>query len=54
MIHVAVNENAATAMINTQIASAAASMTWILYEKRRDGKATTLGVALLTTKAASF
>ena len=36
---------AATAMINTQIASAAASMTWVLYEKRRDGKATTLGVA---------
>jgi len=32
-------------MINTQIASAAASMTWILYEKKRDGKATTLGVA---------
>jgi Amt family ammonium transporter len=32
-------------MINTQIASAAASMTWALYEKRRDGKATTLGVA---------
>ena len=36
---------AATAMINTQIASAAASMSWVLYEKRRDGKATTLGVA---------
>ena len=36
---------AATAMINTQIASAAASMSWALYEKRRDGKATTLGVA---------
>jgi Amt family ammonium transporter len=36
---------AATAMINTQIASAAAAMTWILYEKVRDGKATTLGVA---------
>jgi Amt family ammonium transporter len=36
---------AATAMINTQIATAAASMTWIAYEKFRDGKATTLGVA---------
>jgi Amt family ammonium transporter len=32
-------------MINTQIASAAASMTWVLFEKYRDGKATTLGVA---------
>ena len=36
---------AATAIINTQIASAAASMSWVLFEKRRDGKATTLGVA---------
>jgi Amt family ammonium transporter len=36
---------AATAMINTQIATAAAAMTWIAYEKYRDGKATTLGVA---------
>ena len=36
---------AATAMINTQIATAAAAMTWIGYEKKRDGKATTLGVA---------
>jgi Amt family ammonium transporter len=36
---------AATAMINTQIASAAASMSWVLFEKYRDGKATTLGVA---------
>lgn len=36
---------AATAMINTQIASAAAAMTWIAFEKFRDGKATTLGVA---------
>jgi Amt family ammonium transporter len=36
---------AATAMINTQIATAAASMTWVAYEKYRDGKATTLGVA---------
>lgn len=36
---------AATAMINTQIASAAAAMSWIAFEKYRDGKATTLGVA---------
>jgi len=36
---------AATAMINTQIATAAAAMTWIAYEKKRDGKATTLGAA---------
>ena len=36
---------AATAMINTQIATAAAAMTWIAYEKHRDGKATSLGVA---------
>ena len=36
---------AATAMINTQIASAAAAMSWITFEKFRDGKATTLGVA---------
>jgi Amt family ammonium transporter len=32
-------------MINTQIATAAAAMTWVAYEKKRDGKATTLGVA---------
>lgn len=36
---------AATAMINTQIATAAASITWMAYEKHRDGKATTLGIA---------
>ena len=36
---------AATAMINTQIATAAAAMTWIGFEKYRDGKATSLGVA---------
>jgi len=36
---------AATAMINTQIATAAAAMTWMAFEKFRDGKATTLGVA---------
>ena len=43
---------AATAMINTQIATAAAAMTWIAYEKRRDGKATTLGVASGTVAGA--
>jgi Amt family ammonium transporter len=32
-------------MINTQIATAAAAMTWIAFEKYRDGKATSLGVA---------
>lgn len=36
---------AATAMINTQIATAAASLSWLFIEKRRDGKATTLGIA---------
>ena len=36
---------AATALINTQIAGAAAAMTWITFEKIRDGRATTLGVA---------
>jgi Amt family ammonium transporter len=36
---------AATALINTQIAGSAAAMTWILTEKIRDGRATTLGVA---------
>lgn len=36
---------AATAMINTQIATATAAMSWLLYEKWRQGKATTLGVA---------
>jgi ammonium transporter, Amt family len=36
---------AATAMINTQIATAAAAMSWVAFEKKRDGKATTLGVA---------
>ena len=36
---------AATAMINTQIATAAAAMSWIVYEKLREGKSTTLGVA---------
>ena len=36
---------AALAMINTQIATAAAVMSWIGYEKLREGKATTLGAA---------
>lgn len=36
---------AATAMINTQVATAAAALTWILYEKLHDGRSTTLGVA---------
>ena len=36
---------AATAMINTQVCTAAAAMSWVAFEKRRDGKATTLGVA---------
>ena len=36
---------AATAMINTQVATAAAAMSWLIVEKRREGKATTLGIA---------
>ena len=36
---------AATALINTQIAGAAAAITWVVVEKFRDGRATTLGVA---------
>jgi Amt family ammonium transporter len=36
---------AATAMINTQIATAAAVMSWMTYERIREGKATTLGAA---------
>jgi ammonium transporter, Amt family len=36
---------AATAMINTQIATAAAVMSWMTYERLREGKATTLGAA---------
>ena len=41
----AANGLAATAMINTQVATAAAVMSWTLYEKFREGKATTLGAA---------
>lgn len=36
---------ASTAMINTQIATGAAAMSWIFFEKRRDGNPTTLGIA---------
>ena len=36
---------ASVAMINTQIATAAAAMSWIAYEKVKTGKPTTLGVA---------
>jgi Amt family ammonium transporter len=41
----AANHTAALAMINTQIATAAAVMSWVGYEKIREGKATTLGAA---------
>jgi Amt family ammonium transporter len=41
----AANGVAATAMINTQVATAAAVMSWITYEYFREGKATTLGAA---------
>ena len=41
----AANGLAATAMINTQVATAAAVMSWIAYERLREGKATTLGAA---------
>ena len=36
---------AAVALINTQVAAGAAALSWIGYERLRDGKATTLGVA---------
>jgi len=41
----AANHTAALAMINTQIATAAAVLSWVAYEKLREGKATTLGAA---------
>ncbi|CAB4599882.1 MAG: ammonium transporter [Actinobacteria bacterium] len=41
----AANGLAATAMINTQVATAAAVISWMTYEKLREGKATTLGAA---------
>ena len=36
---------AATAMINTQVSTAAAAISWLVFEQRRDGRPTTLGVA---------
>ena len=39
------NGLAAAAFINTQVATAAAAMAWIVVEKIRDGHSTTLGVA---------
>lgn len=36
---------AATAMINTQISTAVAALSWVVVEKFRDGRPTTLGVA---------
>ena len=36
---------AATAMINTQICTAVAALAWVVVERFRDGKPTTLGVA---------
>ncbi|GAA4992033.1 ammonium transporter [Actinopolymorpha pittospori] len=41
----AANHFAGVAFINTQVATAAALLAWILVEKFRDGKATTLGAA---------
>ncbi len=41
----AANGLAATALINTQISTACAALTWVVVERLRDGKATTLGVA---------
>lgn len=42
---VAANGLAATAFINTQVATAAAALGWILVERLRNGHATTLGLA---------
>jgi Amt family ammonium transporter len=39
---------AATAMINTQIATAAASMTWMAYEKYRDASGAVAGAVAIT------
>src|SRR5437879_2662271 len=41
----AANSLSATAFVNTQVATAAALLGWILVERIRDGKATTLGAA---------
>ena len=43
---------ATVAMINTQVATAAAAMSWTAFEKWRDGKPTTLGVASGVAKEA--
>ncbi len=42
---VAANGQAAVAFVNTQVATAAALLAWLVVEKLRDGKATTLGAA---------
>jgi Amt family ammonium transporter len=42
---VAANGQAAVAFVNTQVATAAAVLAWLLVEKLRDGHATTLGGA---------
>ncbi len=42
---VAANGLASVAFMNTQVATAAAAMAWIVVEKFRDGHSTTLGVA---------
>ena len=39
------NGIASLALINTQVATAAAAMSWLVVEKLREGKATTLGIA---------
>lgn len=41
----AADQLAATAMINTQIATATAAGAWVIIERLRDGKPTTLGIA---------
>jgi Amt family ammonium transporter len=41
----AAGDLAATAMINTQIATATAALSWVVVERIRDGKPTTLGIA---------
>jgi Amt family ammonium transporter len=41
----AANDTAALAFVNTQVATAAAALGWIIVEKLRDGHSTTLGIA---------
>lgn len=41
----AADGTAAVALINTQVSGAAGILSWLLYEKIRDGKATTFGAA---------